>query len=145
MDNPLDLSDEIESRASATHHFFEYVIAFSKKNAQALGRILKRLIPSLAGDVRFELDGEVYGATNFNPDDVIRMHAALLEDKVRSTQAFNGDTSTETTARGKRTKNAKKRVRMKTRVPAARALNAKTKSATSVRTKKAKRSKKSDR
>jgi hypothetical protein len=83
--NSLDLSDVLDSRASATHHMLEYAMTFTKKNLATLGKILKKLIPSLRQEMRFELDGEVFVANNFtDPDEIIRIHAALLEDRAKA-------------------------------------------------------------
>jgi hypothetical protein len=95
LSHPLDLSDEIESRASTTHHLFQYAVAVTKENLAAFGQLLKKLVPSLRKELRFERDGEIFTATNFNSaDDVIRIHKAFMKHNVQAAKATKNEGTT---------------------------------------------------
>jgi hypothetical protein len=78
--DPLDLTDTIESRGSAGRAFIEYALSFTKRNFKTIVAVLKKLIPSLRREVRFQVGDQTYRVTNFsNVDEIIRMHGAFLE------------------------------------------------------------------
>ena len=86
---PLDLTDTIESHGAAGREYIEYALEFTKKHLASLFMVLKTLIPSLKKEVRFEHDGEVFQFTNFTTaDEVIRIHEALLKDKLKASLAL---------------------------------------------------------